>query len=88
MVVYDVSSIVAKNRNFSDPNYCPFIIDVGLGEDAMQAAIVGGKSDTFPVITLDLAELKMMEPKYQANGDGMAMAGNGHGGNGMAMETE
>jgi len=30
----------------------------------------------------------MMEPKYQANGDGMAMAGNGHGGNGMAMETE
>ena len=38
---------------------------------------------------LTIAELKMMEPKYQANGNGMGMAGNGNGdGNGMAMETE
>ena len=77
-----------KTESLVMQNYYPFISDEGLGEDAMQAAIIGGKSDTFPVITLHLAELKMMEPKYQANGDGMAMAGNGHGGNGMAMETE
>ena len=40
---------------------------------------------------LTIAELKMMAPKYQANGNGMGMAGNGNGngdGNGMAMETE
>ena len=54
----------------------------------MQLVIAGEISDSFPVITFHLTELEMMEPKYQANGDGMAMAGNGHGGNGMAMETE
>ena len=40
------------------------------------------------LITFPLTELKIMEPKYQANGDGMAMAGDGHGSNGMALETE
>ena len=64
------------------------VINAELLTDTVQLVIAGEISDSFPVITFHLTELKMMEPKYQANGDGMAMAGNGHGGNGMAMETE
>ena len=64
------------------------IVNAELLMDTVLLVIAGEISDSFPVITFHLTELKMMEPKYQANGDGMAMAGNGHGGNGMAMETE